>query len=79
MNLLHLRQLHLDAEVVFSAIDRSACLKIYPSCVEKKKLKKAMNELRQRGAFKVPKKCTYSETFYVLAKDKQDAEKKCSK
>jgi len=42
-----------------------------------KKLEKAMNELRQRGAFKVPKKCTYSETFYVLAKDKQDAEKKC--
>ena len=41
MNLLHLRQLHFDAEALFSAIDRSAFLKIYPSCVEKK-LKKAM-------------------------------------
>ena len=42
-----------------------------------KKLEKAMNELRQRGAFKVPKRFTYCETFYVLAKDKQDAETKC--
>ncbi len=42
MNLLHLRQLHFDAEVLFAAIDRSAFFKIYPSCVENKKLKKAM-------------------------------------
>ena len=35
---------------------------------------KVYKELKRSGAFKVPKKSTYSKTFYVLAKDKQDAE-----